>query len=154
MSTNATTEPKFYEQTWDLEYRHALGETTARFLQGLQEGKIWGRRATDGRVIVPARSYDDLTHDKTGEWVEVGTTGSIEMSTIVYEAFKLLPPPPYALGYVLLDGADTALVGYFRGVDLTDQAKGVEALKIGTRVVVKFAEEPTGTSADYWFEPA
>lgn len=154
MTTNTTTEPMFYEQTWDLEYRHALGETTSRFLLGLQEGKIWGRRATDGRVIVPARSYDDLTHDRTGEWVEVGTTGRIEMSTIVYEAFKLLPPPPYALGYVLLDGADTALVGYFRGVDLSQQAAAVNALKIGTPVVVKFSEEPSGSAADYWFELA
>ena len=85
--------PVFYEQTWDLEYRHALGETTGRFLQALTEGKILGRRTTDGRVLVPARSYDDQTHTSTGEWVEVGTTGKIEMFTIVYEPFKSLPKP-------------------------------------------------------------
>ena len=154
-TTTATKNfPVFYEQTWDLEYRHALGETTSRFLQGLTEGKILGRRTTDGRVLVPARSYDDQTHKSTGEWVEVGTTGKIEMFTVVYEAFKDLPAPPYALAYVMLDGADTALVGYVRGLDLTDQEFAIKALAIGTRVVVRFADKPAGTAADYWFELA
>lgn len=144
----------FYEQTWDLSYRHALGETTSRFLEALGEGKILGRKTTEGRVLVPPRSYDDRTHEKTGEWVEVGTSGTIEMFTIVYEPFKSLPAPPYALAYVLLEGADTALVGYVRGLDLSDQNEAAKALAIGTRVNVKFAEEPTGTAADYWFELA
>lgn len=146
------TFPVFYEQTWDLEYKHALGETTSRFLQGLTRGKILGRRATDGRVLVPARSYDDQTHASTGDWVEVGNTGKIEMFTVVYEPFKGLPKPPYALAYAMLEGADTALVGYVRGLDLTDQATAVKALAIGTPVVVRFSEKPTGTAADYWFE--
>lgn len=146
------TTPRFYEQTWDLEYKHALGETTSRFLEGLAEGKILGRRTEDGRVLVPARSFDDRTHTPTADWVEVGTAGTIEMSTIVYEPFKSLPEPPYAIAYALLDGADTALVGYVRGVDLTDQDAAVPALAIGQRVVVRFAEEAQGTAADYWFE--
>lgn len=151
-TTDTSTEPRIQKQTWDLEYQHALGETTARFLDGLREGKILGRKTTDGRVLVPARSFDDRTHTPTGEWVEVSNAGEITMSTIVYEAFRGLPKPPYALAYVLLDGADTALVGYVRGVDLTDQATAVKAVKIGTRVVAKFAEQPAGTAADYWFE--
>ncbi len=151
--TTAPNVPLFYEQTWDLQYRHALGETTSRFLRGIAEGRIWGTKTEDGRVLVPARSYDDRTHTRVVDWVEVGTQGVIEMSTVVYEPFKGLPDPPYALAYVLLDGADTALVGYVRGVALEDQAAAVEAVKIGTRVTVSFAEHPTGTAADYWFEP-
>jgi len=143
---------RFFEQTWDLQYKHALGSTVSRFLDGLAEGKIWGRRTTDGRVLVPARSYDDITHEKTGEWVEVANTGTIEMFTIVYEAFKGLPTPPYALAYVMLEGADTALVGYVQGIDLHDRASAIAALQIGTRVDVRFAEKPAGTAADYWFE--
>ena len=77
-----------------------------------------------------------------------------EMFTVVYEPFHNLPAPPYALPDVTLDGADTALVGYVRGLDLTDQASVVAALAIGTRVAVRFTDEPTGTAADYWFEPA
>ncbi|PJJ61506.1 Zn-ribbon domain-containing OB-fold protein [Compostimonas suwonensis] len=145
--------PLFYEQTWDLQYRHALGATTSRFLRGLAEGRIWGTRTEEGRVLVPPRSYDDRTHTKVDDWVEVGTEGTIEMSTVVYEHFTGLPKPPYALAYVLLDGADTALVGYVRGVGLTDQGSAVKALTIGSRVKAVFAEQPTGTAADYWFEP-
>lgn len=145
--------PVFYEQTWDLAYRHALGETTGRFLGALAEGKILGRRTEEGRVIVPPRSYDDRTHTATREWVEVANEGVIEMFTVVYEPFRGLPAPPYALAYALLDGADTALVGYVKGLDLTNADAAVKALW-KARVVVKFAEEPTGTAADYWFELA
>lgn len=151
--TMTATEPAFYEQTWDLSYRHALGQTTSRFLEGLREGKILGRKTVEGRVIVPPRAYDDRTHTETGEWVEVGNEGVVEMFTIVYEPFRGLPAPPYALAYALLDGADTALVGYVKGLDLTDSAKAAAEIK-RARVVVKYAEEPTGTAADYWFELA
>jgi hypothetical protein len=147
--------PRFYEQTWDLSYRHALGGTTSRFLGALAEGKILGRRCPAcGRVLVPARSFCDRDHCDTADWVEVGTRGVIEMFTVVYEPFRNLPAPPYALAYVTLEGADTALVGYVRGLDLTDQDKAVRALAIGTPVVVKFSDEPRGTAADYWFELA
>jgi uncharacterized OB-fold protein len=149
----ATGGPQFYEQTWDLSYRHALGETTSRFLGALAEGRILGRRCPAcERVLVPARSFCDRDHVATTDWVEVGTTGVIEMFTVVYEPFRNLPPPPYALAYVTLEGADTALVGYVRGLDLTDQAAAVAALAIGTEVVVRFTDTPTGTAADYWFE--
>ncbi len=151
-SANDSSSERFYEQTWDLQYKHALGRTVSRFLDGLAEGKIWGRRTTDGRVLVPARSYDDLTHEETGEWVEVANNGVIEMSTVVYEAFNGLPKPPYALAYVMLEGADTALVGYVKGLDLSVQSVAIEAVKIGRHVHVCFAKTPTGTAADYWFE--
>lgn len=153
-TTPPGTGPQFYEQTWDLAYRHALGETTSRFLGGLSEGRLFGRRCPScDRVLLPARSFCDRCHVATEDWVEVGGEGPIEMFTIVYEPFKGLPAPPYALAYVTVDGADTALVGYVRGVDLTEQDAAVRSLAIGTRVRVAFSEHPTGTVADYWFEP-
>lgn len=152
-STPTTDGPQFYEQTWDLSYRHALGETTSRFLGALTEGRILGRKCPQcERVLVPARSFCDRDHVDTTDWVEVANTGTIEMFTVVYEPFRNLPAPPYALAYVTLDGADTALVGYVRGIDLDERETAIAALAIGTRVVVKFADQPTGTAADYWFE--
>jgi uncharacterized protein len=53
---------------------------------------------------------------------------------------------------VLLDGADTALGGYFKGLDLTDPAQAASRLKVGTRVVTKFAEHRTGDVLDFWYE--
>ena len=153
MSGTTDHAPAVYEQTWDLAYRHALGETTGRFLAGLAEGRILGRRCPAcERVLTPARSFCDRCHRETTDWVEVQPEGTIEMFTIVYEPFKGLPEPPYALAYVTLDGADTALVGYVRGLALDDADAAVKELAIGRRVRCRFADEPTGTVADYWFE--
>jgi hypothetical protein len=143
-------------ETWNITYNHALGETASWFYAQIRDNaKIFGRRcAKTGRVLVPPRSFSDQTLQPTTEWVEVGPGGRIETFTIVYEAFQNLPPPPYAFGFVLLDGADTALGGYFKGVDLTDPAKAAARLKIGTRVATKFAEQRTGDVLDFWYEVA
>jgi uncharacterized OB-fold protein len=152
--SDPTPGPAFFEQTWDLAYKHALGATTSAFLHGLAEGRILGRRCEScERVLVPARSFCDRCHVSTGQWFEVGGEGVIEMFTVVHEPFKGLPEPPYALAYVTLDGADTALPGYVKGVDITDPTQYTQRLAIGTRVRVAFADEPQGTVADYWFEP-
>ena len=145
--------PRFYEQTWDLSYRHALGGTTSRFLAGLASGQVYGRMCPQcRRVLVPARSFCDRCHCATGDWLRVGTSGVIEMFTVVYEPFRGLPEPPYALAYVTLDGADTALPGYVRGLELADVHAATTALAIGTCVRVAFADNPVGSVADYWFE--
>lgn len=152
-ATEAGHASRFYEQTWDLRYRHALGETTGRFLDGLREAKLLGRRCPKcERVLVPARSFCDRCMRSTGDWVTVGPGGTIEMFTIVYEQFKGLPEPPYALAYVTPDGGSTALVGYVKGVDLSDTEAAVRRLRIGQRVATRFSDSPTGTVADYWFE--
>ena len=93
-----------------------------------------------------------LTLEPTTDWVEVGPGGRIECFTITYEQFNTLPDPPYAFGYVQLDGADTAIGGYFKGIDLTDPARAAEKLKIGTRVMTRFADKRVGDVLDFWFE--
>ena len=104
-------------------------------------------------MLVPPRAFSDQTLDPTTDWVEVGPGGQIEAFTMVYTAFQGLPPPPYAFGYVMLDGADTAIGGFFRGVDLTDADQAARQLAIGTRVTIRFAEHRTGDVLDFWFEP-
>ena len=147
-------QPRFYAQTWDLSYRHALGSTVGVFLDGIAEGRVRGRACPScARVLVPPRSYCDRCSVETTDWVDVANEGVIEMMTIVYEGFKGLPDPPYAIAYVTLDGASTALLGYVRGVELSDVAAATAALAIGTRLRVQFAAEPQGQVTDYWFEP-
>lgn len=141
-------------ETWNITYTHALGETASWFYAQIRDNaKIYGRRAAgSGHVLVPPRAFSDETLQPTTEWVEVGPGGKIEAFTIVYEKFNNLPDPPYAFGYVLLDGADTALGGYFREIDLADPQKAAEKLKIGTRVTTRFAEHRKGDMLDFWFE--
>ena len=142
------------QETWNITYNHALGETASWFYAQIRDNaKIYGRRcAESGRVLVPPRSFSDQTLQPTTEWVEVGPGGRIETFTIVYEKFQNLPEPPYAFGYVLLDGADTAMGGFFKGLDLTDPAKAAASLKIGTRVMTRFAEQRIGDVLDFWYE--
>ena len=143
------------QETWNITYTHALGETASWFYAQLRDhAKLYGRRdAKSGRVLVPPRAFSDQTLEPTTDWVEVGPGGRIEAFTIVYDEFQGLPPPPYAFGYVLLDKADTALGGYFRGVELGDPAAAAERLKIGTRVMTRFGEKRVGDVLDFWFEP-
>ena len=141
-------------ETWNITYRHALGETASYFYTQIRDNKkIFGRRdATTGRVLVPPRAFSDQSLEPTTDWVEVGPGGRIEAFTMVYEEFQGLPPPPYAFGYVMLDNADTALGGFFRGVDLANPAEAAKKLAIGTRVTTKFADKRIGDVLDFWFE--
>jgi uncharacterized protein len=142
------------QETWHITYDHALGETASYFFTQIRDhAKIYGRRdAKSGRVLVPPRAFSDQTLEPTREWVEVGPGGQIEAFTIVYEAFRGLPDPPYAFGYVMLDGADTAIGGLFKGIDLHDPAVAAKRLAIGSRVTTKFAEKRKGEVLDFWFE--
>jgi len=142
------------KETWNITYTHALGETASWFYVQLRDhGKIYGKRdAKSGRVLVPPRAFSDQTLEPTTDWVEVGPGGVIETFTIVYEEFNGLPPPPYAFGYVMLDGADTAIGGFFKGVELADGKAAAEKLKVGTRVTTKFADRRIGDVLDFWFE--
>ena len=100
-------------ESWNITYNHALGEVASWFYAQLRDNaKIHGKRcAKTGHVLVPPRAFSDETLLPTTDWVEVGPGGTIQAFTFVYEEFKNLPPPPYAFGYVLLDGADTAMGG-------------------------------------------
>jgi hypothetical protein len=142
------------KETWNITYEHALGEVASYFFAQIRDNKkIYGRRcAKSGRVLVPPRAFSDQTLEPTTDWVEVGPGGQIETFSIVYEPFQDLPDPPYAFGYVLLDSADTAIGGYFRGISLDDPEQAAEKLKIGTRVTTKFAKERKGDVLDFWFE--
>lgn len=143
-------------EQWNITYKHALGETASWFFQQLRDNKqIYGRRdPKSGRVLVPPRAFSDETLEPTKEWVAVGPEGVIECFTIVYEAFNNLPDPPYAFGYVLLKGADTAIGGYFKGIDLSKPEEAAAKLAVGTKVITRFAEHRTGDVLDFWFELA
>ena len=141
-------------EKWNITYQHALGETASWFFQQIRDNKqIYGRRdPKSGRVLVPPRAFSDETLEPTKEWVAVGPEGTIECFTIVYAAFNNLPDPPYAFGYVLLQGADTAIGGYFKGIDLSSGVEAAAKLAIGSKVITCFAEERTGDVLDFWFE--
>ncbi len=137
-----------------LHYDFASGATTARFLHGLSERRILGTRAGDGgRVYVPPRAYCEQTFEPADQWVEVGPGGTIEASTIVCQKFLGHPDPPFVIGFVRLDGAGTAIANYIEldPADLDDIAQARERVAPGTRVSVRFKDEPEGRVTDFTY---
>ncbi|GIW46722.1 MAG: hypothetical protein KatS3mg078_0599 [Deltaproteobacteria bacterium] len=144
----------FISQHWDIEFNHAAGETASVFFKGIRERKeILGRRCPAcKRVLLPPRSFCERCFVDTLEWVKVGKEGTIEAFTIVYEQFRGLPKPPYAIAYVLLDGASTAMVNFLKKVDLNNLQEALERIKIGARVKVVFKRKRRGRITDFWYE--
>jgi uncharacterized OB-fold protein len=141
---------------WDIEYEYAAGDTASRFLTELRDNEqILGRKCLDcGRVLVPPRSFCEQCFCDTKEWVNVGPSGVIEASTIVPNDLGSGPEAPYAIAYVKLDGADTAMVNLIEGPDLSEVEAAAAKLSIGTRVKAVFepADEREARITDFHFE--
>lgn len=144
-----TPEPLLVEARWDIPFRHAAGPHATRFLEGLKDRRIWGIKCTScRRVLVPPRSFCEACFADTGEWVQVSDAGTVKTSTIQYEAFPGLPAPPYAVGLVKLDGADTALLAFLGGVPLDQPEDALRRLGVGQRVKAVWREPREGRITD------
>jgi len=142
------------EQRWNLTYRHAMGETVGHFFDVLKEsGELHGRRCPScQRVLLPPRSFCDRCFVSTTDWVSCGTTGTLQAFTIVNENFAGSPKGPYCIGYVLLEGASTAILNFVDGVNLDDVDSAAKSLHIGMPVRLLVSPERTGSMHDFRFE--
>ena len=141
---------------WNIQYEYSAGEVGSRFLRSLRDdATILGRRCPDcKRVLAPPRDFCEQCFVDTDEWVEIGPRGQIESYTIVPHALGAGPEAPYALAYVQLDGADTAMVNELKSLDLSDPPAAAENISIGTRVKATFlpAEERQARITDFYYE--
>jgi uncharacterized OB-fold protein len=133
-----------------LHYTQFAPRTTARYLEGLGEGKIIGFRAPNSNeVYAGSRGTDPKSGEPTTVEVQVGDTGCITTFCVVNipGLSELAPEIPYVSAQILLDGADNTFFGLIRGV-------AVEDVHMGMRVKAKWADElkPDHTSIQ-WFEP-
>ena len=153
MHAETTTEPLVISAEWHVRYNYPAGETATRFFAGLRAKKILATRCrASGMSYLPPRAYCERSFEPCDEWIEAGHAGTIEAATIVSAAFENLPPPPYAIAYVRLDGVDTALVDFVRGLDLSRVEEAAERLVPGARVRVVFNAEPEGRITDFHYE--
>jgi uncharacterized OB-fold protein len=74
------------------------------------------------------------TFERCDSWVEAGTEGVIEASTIVVRGFEGKRKSPVAIAFVRLDGIDSAIANYVDGLDLSDYEEAMKKLAPGTRV--------------------
>ena len=95
-----------------LDYMYAASPEESAFFRGMAEGKILGQRCpVCHKVYVPPRGACPVDGVPTTDEVELAGTGTITTYCIVNVPFlgqKI--KPPYVSAYVLLDGADIALL--------------------------------------------
>lgn len=124
------TEPLQVDFAVEFPYRHSTGPAIARFLEGLRDRVIWGRRCDAcGLVVVPANDHCETCGGGLGAWVEVGPGGTVTGLTTLAGGRTFVR--------VRLDGA---------GTDLLHLAAGEVAA--GDRVRAAWAAERTGSILD------
>ena len=131
--------------------QYFAGRLGSRFIIAIRDRKkIMGLRCGKcGRIFVPPREYCERCWTKIADhWVDLGTEGELVNFTVVRYGGRHLPKkPPYILGQIKLDGADTPLTHIVEGID----SRKVES---GIRVRAVFAVKTTNTIMDIdHFEP-
>ncbi len=110
-----------------LDYNYAASPEESLFYRGLNEGRIMGQRCpTCQKVYIPPRSACPADGTPTEEEVELSQTGTVTTFCIVNVPFlgqKIAPP--YVSAYVLLDGADIAVLHLILGVPADEVRMGM-----------------------------
>ncbi|MBW8804869.1 MAG: OB-fold domain-containing protein [Catenulisporales bacterium] len=133
-------------------YTRSTGPVIGRFLTGLRDGRLFGVRMPDGKVLVPPTEYDPRTAAALGtaddDWVEVGPAGTVTTWTWIAEPRADHPlDRPFAWALIQPDGADTALL---HAVDAGER----EAMATGMRVHPTWRADRTGSIKDIaYFAP-
>jgi uncharacterized OB-fold protein len=140
------------EGRWDFHYTYFAGSAASRFFAGLRERRILGSPCPKcGAVRVPARGFCDACFVETPELVDVGQSGTLEAFTILSSSFPGLPDPPVVVGYVLLEGASSAVLNFVDGVDLSDIDVAGARLLRRPKVRVRFRDRCEGRITDFAF---
>lgn len=136
------------EMELQFSFRHSLGKLSPFFL-ALEDQRLMGTRCPRcGAVWMPPRVHcpEDMA---ITEWVDLPGTGVLEAASL--SAYTLTTgggQDQLILGYVTLDGADTALLQQIRtGGDPA-------ALTPGTRMRAVWSQVPVAHPMQlFWFEP-
>jgi uncharacterized OB-fold protein len=128
--------------TLSFDYTRSVGPTLGAFFTALRGRRLLGIRGSDGRVHVPPVEYDPVTYERLAEMVPVSSVGTVQSWT--WQPVPLEGQPlqrPFAWALITVDGADTPML---HAVDAGDP----EAIETGTRVHIRWADEPTGAITD------
>ena len=123
-------------------YTRSTGPVVGRFLAGLKNRKIFGNRASDGRVIVPPMEYDPETFQPLNDFVQVSDAGVIESWCWVCKPRSSHPSAvPFAWAMIKLDGADISMIHHI----VTNEKNRVVT---GARVKALWIDQPVGFISD------
>ncbi len=132
----------------NFQFNHSLGKLS-HFYLALEEQRLMATRCPKcAKTWMPPRVHcgDDLT---ITEWVELPGTGVLEAASLSAYTLKTGGgDDQLILGYVTLEGADTAILQQIRNCDDPKQ------LKPGVAMKVAWSNEPVDHPMQlFWFEP-
>ena len=134
----------------EISYKWTTGKAVGRFFTEFRDHqKIWGLKCSCcKKVYVPPQDLCEACFVEMNDWLELTGTGALESYTIVHEENPNQPvPPPYAIGLIRLDGADTQFMHLVGGVEL-------DRIECGLRVKPVWKKKPEGNILDIvHFEP-
>ncbi len=132
-----------------INYKYTMGGQSKFFLELMKNKKLLGTKCTKcGKTWMPPRiNCSDCF--APAKWVELNQTGTIEVSTIVwYTTSAFIKAVPYSIGFIKLDGAETALLqGIF------SESLVPSKIKKGRRVRAVFNKVREGKMTDFFFVP-
>ena len=143
------------EYRWEVPYKVTLGETYARFMEGLKQKKIMGNICPNcNGLYVPARPFCDECLVAPVEWTETDGIATLVTYTVTYVKVMGLPDPPSITGIVNVGNAVTNFQHFIAGVDYEDPRELEQKIYPGMKLKPVWKEERVGDILDIkYFEP-
>ena len=135
-------------------YSYTAGQAQSKYLLGLKEGKIYGRKCNKcGKIYVPPKMYCDECFRPTDEWVEIKDEGIVMTavaSFISWTRAKL--EEPEIVGVIRLlpsDDRDFVYPGIFHRICTSyESVKNMEIIGKKVKAVWKPKEERKASIED------
>lgn len=144
-------DPVLFEGFVIMPYKYSVGSMASKFFIKIRDSKVlMGAKCPKCRFVnFPPRSVCPKCFSKVEELVELSGKGTLETFTIVhYESPVQAIKPPYAIGVIKMDGADTAMTHFIGGVD-------AKSIKAGMKLEPVFKDKRVANILDIeYFQPA
>ncbi len=132
-----------------MNYRYSFGGQSRFFIELKENKRIMGAKCKKCKTVYcPPRSHCAKCYEAT-EWVPLKDIGEIKVSTLVwYSTSAFIQYIPYAVGYIQLEGATTAMNQGIFSENLVPSK-----IRPGSRVRAVFKKVREGKVTDFFFVP-
>lgn len=142
--------PMVKESTIEIAYEWTTGKALGRFFTEFRDHqKIMAVKCPScERVYVPPQEFCESCFVDMNDWVELDGIGTLKSFTIIRRETPNQPvAPPYAVGLIRLEGANTDFIHLIGGVDM-------DRIQRGMKVKPRWKDDPEGNILDIlFFEP-
>ena len=143
------TEYHEIEDQITMNYKYSMGGQSRFFTELKDNKRILGAKCNKcNTVYCPPRVACAKCYEQT-EWVLVKDVGEIKVSTLVwYTTSAFIQNIPYAVGYIQLEGANTAI-----NQGIFSESLVPSKIRPGKKVRAVFKKEREGKITDFFFVP-